>query len=101
MNQYRIKVLWLKNNVAIAVDQLVYNSLSPITCYYFWPRADAWEQLKIELESNPGIFSKDKIAILNQVTRIIGYWQENKKEVLFNLRELRSNFPGLICSGID
>ena len=101
MKQYRIKVLWLKKNVAIAVDQFVSNSLLPITCYYFWPRTDAWEQLKIELESKPGILAKDKIAILNQVTRIIDHWQENKKNVLFNLHELQSHFPELLCSGCD
>nr|NP_045127.1 putative ribosomal protein 3 [Cyanidium caldarium]AAF12967.1 unknown [Cyanidium caldarium] len=70
-----------------------------MTYYYFWPRTDAWEQLKIELDSQPGLFAKDKVVILNQVTRIIDYWQENKKSVFPNLSELQSHFPDLICSG--
>ena len=97
MTKFTLKILWLENNVAISIDHVMGNSSSPLTSYFFWPRNDAWEQLKVELESKPWIKEYDRIELLNQATEIINFWQETRKNK--SLIQAQEKFPSFIFAG--
>lgn len=72
-----LKFLWLEKNIGVALDQDIPGHGSvPLSPYYFWPRKDAWEELRAKLESKSWISKKRTIILLNQATDIINLWQQ-------------------------
>ncbi|CAO2825427.1 unnamed protein product [Amaranthus hypochondriacus] len=73
-----LKFIWMEKNIGLALDQTILgHGTIPLSPYYFWPRKDAWEELKVLLESKPWISQKQMIIILNQATDIINLWQQS------------------------
>jgi 30S ribosomal protein 3 len=97
LQKFILRILWLENNIAIAIDQVIGKGTSPLTSYFFWPRNDAWEHLKAELESKPWISEANKIYLLNQATEIINYWQEEGQKISVSVAQTK--FMTCIFSG--
>uniref|UniRef100_A0A0D6R1L8 30S ribosomal protein 3, chloroplastic n=1 Tax=Araucaria cunninghamii TaxID=56994 RepID=A0A0D6R1L8_ARACU len=77
-----LKFIWMEKNIGLALDQAIPgHGTIPLTPYYFWPRKDAWEELKAALESKPWISQKRTIILLNQATDIINLWQQSGSNI--------------------
>lgn len=77
-----LKFIWLEKNIGLALDQVVPgHGTIPLSPYYFWPRKDAWEELKAKLESKSWISQKRIIILLNQATDIINLWQQGGSNI--------------------
>ncbi|CAI9761988.1 unnamed protein product [Fraxinus pennsylvanica] len=73
-----LKFITMEKNIGLGLDQMIPgHGTLPLSPYYFWPRKDAWEELKMTLESKPWISQKKMIILLNQATDIINLWQQS------------------------
>lgn len=97
MKRFTLKIIWRHYTLGIAIDHTVQGGYSPLSSYFFWPRSDAWSQIKTELESKPWISKNDKVELLNQTTLIIDYWQTHKTTQ--SILKVKKNFPSLIFYG--
>lgn len=94
---FSLNFLWLDKNIGVAVDQVfAKGQRSPVTEFFFWPRKDAWEELKAALEGKPWIAEREKVLLLNKCTEVINYWQDETKH---SKTEAQAKFADCSFSG--
>ncbi|CAI9752997.1 unnamed protein product [Fraxinus pennsylvanica] len=74
-----LKFIWMEKNIGLAIDQVIPGGRGgtiPLSPFYFWPRKDACEELKVMLERKPWISKKQKVVLLSQAAHIINLWQQ-------------------------
>ena len=69
---------WLENFLGLAIDNVILNQSYSLTPYYFWPKTEALEQLKLELDSKLWLCQEDKVKILKLAGDVISYWFSNR-----------------------
>ena len=72
--QLKLKIIWSKNVLGLAIDQINLNEHYSLTPYYFWPRTEAWDQLKLELDSKLWLTAQEKLKILQLSKDVMKYW---------------------------
>ena len=97
MSSYALRFLWLEKNIGVALDQKVGKMTIPVTEYFFWPRKEAWEELKLNIDSKPWISPTQNIELLNRTTEVINFWQESDKK--FAIKEVSDKFSDCLFIG--
>ena len=72
--QLQLKVVWLGNFLGLAIDNVNLNQIYSLTPYYFWPKTEAWEQLKLELDSKLWLPQEEKVRVLKLAGNVMNYW---------------------------
>ena len=75
--KFKINIIWLENELGIAVDQIQSGEQIPLTKYFFGPKIDAWYQIKRELETKSWISNEEKAQLLNSTATIMNQWQNS------------------------
>ena len=75
--RFKLNILWLENELGIAIDQIQAGEQIPLTDYFFWPKSDIWDQIRQELETKPWILTKEKAQLLNATATIMNEWQNS------------------------
>lgn len=96
-----LKFIWLEKYIGVCLDYKLKSKFIPLSSYYFWPKIDAWEEIKKDLFLFSWVSENDSILILNELTDIINYWQDNTSKNFFELNFvfLKENFPSSFFSG--
>jgi len=89
----KLKVAWFKDFLGLAIDQVNFNQGYSLTPYYFWPKTEAWEQLKLELDSKLWLDKEEKITILKVAGEVMNYWLSHRNTK--SVKDLKENFPEL------
>lgn len=80
--EFRLKFIWFGNKgIAVALNQIYNDKSFPITEYFFWPRSDAWDEMRVCLKSKAWISSNEVIYVLNQLTEVVNFWQEKNNDL--------------------
>ena len=89
----QLKIVWFKSFLGLAIEQVSLNQQYALTPYYFWPKTEAWEQLKLELDSKLWLTQDEKIRILNITGKVMEYWlMYRDKKTVTELNEDFSKF---------
>lgn len=96
MSRFVLKFLWLEKSLAIGLDQKVGERTTPLTEFFFWPQVDAWEEIRLFLESNDWIDQSDSVVTLNQITEVINDWQEKTESPAKDISMLLNKYPNCV-----
>ena len=91
-----LKLVWQEQFLGLSLNQIIDNHSIPITSYFIWPKTDAWEQLKFELDSKPWLQEAEKVMVLNNITRLMNQWRE--KRSISQLTDIEMRFSATIES---
>jgi len=92
MEKFVLQFMWFEKYLGICLVKRIGSKTVPLTEYFFWPRTDAWEQLRVFLSDKNWITKKDSVLLLNLLTDVINYWQDdvnNRNDLL----GVRARFP--------
>jgi 30S ribosomal protein 3 len=97
--QLRLKIIWFKNFLGLAIDQVNSKQSYSLTPYYFWPKTEAWEQLKLKLDSKLWLTQEEKIIMLKTIGDVMNYWLSYRNTKTYE--NLKEDFPEVEIFVVD
>jgi 30S ribosomal protein 3 len=97
--QLKLKIAWFKNFLGLAIDQVNLDQQYSLTPYYFWPKTEAWEQLKLELDSKSWLTQNEKLNILKITSNVMEYWLSYRNTR--TAQDLIEDFEGVEIITVD
>lgn len=94
--------MWLQDYIGVSLDYKIGKKTVPMFKYFFWPKTDAWEDIKTHLESLDILSYEDFVFVLNNITDVINFWQQNNKS--FDNKTFQSvklHFPLFVFIGYN
>jgi len=82
VSRFKLNILWLENELGIAIDQIQSGEQIPLTEYFFWPKGDTWEKIRVELATKSWILKKEKAQLLNTTATIMKQWQNSMSQTV-------------------
>ena len=79
--------------MGLGIDLVLPKQQYSLTPYYFWPKTEAWEQLKLELDSRLWLNEEEKAKILQVAGNVMNHWLLNRKTK--TAQEFRKDFQGV------
>jgi hypothetical protein len=92
-----------KRYIKIALAQRTGKGVLPLTKFYSWPIRDAWEDMKLFLETQKWISSMESVYLLNTFTQVINYWDKEDKEgkkIARDVFNVKDNFSGSLYTNL-
>jgi 30S ribosomal protein 3 len=87
----RLNIIWFKDFLGLAIDNvdpMDFKKHYSLTPYYFWPKTEAWKQLKLELDSKLWLTQNEKIEILQIIGDLMNYWLLYRKtKTIFEIKK--------------
>jgi len=84
MQNLNLQILWLNDSLGFCINYQISKTVIPVTSYYFWPVSEAWEQLKVELDSKIWLKEDERVKILNLAVDTMNDWQQSRKSISKN-----------------
>jgi len=77
ISKFKLNILWLENKLGISIDQIQSDGPIPLTKFVFWPKSDAYDQIRLQLSTRPWILNEDKRRLLDSTASIMARWQKD------------------------
>ena len=95
MDKFLLYFCVAKRFIKIALGQKTGKRVLPLISYWPWPLSDAWYNMKFFLEKQKWVSHLESVAILNNFTLVIHYWEEYGTDgIKKDIHEVREKFSG-------
>ena len=100
MDKFLLYFFLTERCLKIALAQKTGNAILPLPDFYSWPTKDAWEEIRVFLETQKWVSSAESVSLLNTITQVINYWDGQDPKVTKDISNIKKKFPTSLYSNL-